>query len=367
VSERRRLHVGARAEDAVHRVTTRWLRSRGWIPLVTASTGYADADGVHVFVRALLAPAKPVDRETQPRRRLRRAAAQPARPPRGWRSLISVPAAGTAVTIAIGGEHHTLTSARGGYVHAELPVVLAPGWHDVTVAVEGREPVSCRVRAADPRATHGVISDIDDTVVVTLVPRPLLAAWNTFVLREHARRPVPGMAELLSALAAGDGFVVYLSTGAWNFAPPLERFLSQHGLPPGPLLLTDWGPTDTGWFRSGASHKREMLERLHREHPAVRWTLVGDDGQHDPEIYDAFATAHPAAVEAIAIRRLSAAQQILVSGTPTASSPSTPSTPSGSSLRGPHGGVPWSTGADGHELMRALVANGVIPRQPDTR
>jgi len=27
------------------------------------------------------------------------------------------------------------------------------------------------------------------------------------------------------------------------------------GFPEGPLLLTDWGPTNTGWFRSGREHK----------------------------------------------------------------------------------------------------------------
>jgi len=36
--------------------------------------------------------------------------------------------------------------------------------------------------------------------------------------------------------------VFYLSTGAWNVAPALTRFLSRNLYPPGPLLLTDWGP-----------------------------------------------------------------------------------------------------------------------------
>ena len=32
-----------------------------------------------------------------------------------------------------------------------------------------------------------MVSDIDDTVMVTALPRPLLAAWHTFVVNEHAR------------------------------------------------------------------------------------------------------------------------------------------------------------------------------------
>ena len=87
--------------------------------------------------------------------------------------------------------------------------------------------------------------------------------------------------------------VIYLSTGAWNTAPSLTRFLRRNGYPPGPMLLTDWGPTHTGWFRSGQDHKRSALARLARELPHVKWLLVGDDGQNDPKIYTEFATRRP--------------------------------------------------------------------------
>ena len=351
-----RLHLAARFEDRLHRVSGRWLRRRGWSPLVTASTGYADEDGVHIFVRVLLSPPRHGDRRSRKRVRLRRVT-RPPRPPRGWRSFIALPAPGTTVTVTLGQRPHTLTAERGGYVHVELPMVLAPGWHDATVAVEGREPVACRVRAVDPTGSHGVISDIDDTILVTWVPRPVLAAWNTFFLREKARRAVPGMPDLLRALAGEDGFMVYLSTGAWNVAPHLERFMAEHGFPPGPLLLTDWGPTERGWFRSGAAHKRQMLDRLRREHPSARWTLVGDDGQRDPQIYADFAAAHPEAVRAVVIRRLSAAEQILASGTPPSA---TKATDGDAETPKPRTDTVWVTGADGHELLAALRAAGVL-------
>ena len=35
--------------------------------------------------------------------------------------------------------------------------------------------------SADPSVDLALVSDIDDTVMVTALPRPLLAAWNTFV------------------------------------------------------------------------------------------------------------------------------------------------------------------------------------------
>jgi phosphatidate phosphatase APP1 len=159
------------------------------------------------------------------------------------------------------------------------------------------------------------------------------------------------MSDLLRRLAGEHGFMVYLSTGAWNFAPHLERFMAEHGFPPGPMFLTDWGPTEEGWFRSGAAHKRTTLERLRAEHPHTTWVLVGDDGQRDPEVYSEFAEAHPDAVDAVLIRRLTRTQHVLA-----ATPPSPPaSTPSPERSSAP---VRWVTGMDGHELAAALGASG---------
>ncbi len=152
--------------------------------------------------------------------------------------------------------------------------------------------------------------------MVTALPRPLLAAWNTFVLDEHARMAVPGMAVLYERLvnANAGAPVFYLSTGAWNVAPALTRFLSRHLYPAGPLLLTDWGPTPDRWFRSGQEHKRTTLGRLAQEFPDVKWLLIGDDGQHDQEIYSEFAHAHPDNVAAGAIPGPSGGPEAVGSG-----------------------------------------------------
>ena len=126
--------------------------------------------------------------------------------------------------------------------------------------------------------------------------------------------------------------------------------MAEHGFPPGPLLLTDWGPTDAGWFRSGAAHKHAALERLRRDHPNTSWILVGDDGQRDPQIYAAFAATHPEAVAAVAIRQLTRTQRALASGA--GARPDEPAAPIDPSLVAPR----WVTGADGYELASALAS-----------
>jgi hypothetical protein len=66
---------------------------------------------------------------------------------------------------------------------------------------------------------------------------PFLAAWNSFVLTEHARVPTPGMAVFMSRMSQLESGmpVFYLSTGAWNVAPTLRRFLSRNLYPVGTM------------------------------------------------------------------------------------------------------------------------------------
>ncbi len=304
------LHRAARIEDAVYNVLGPRLRQRGWHVTLTAYTGYGAPGWARVMGRVLLTPLAP--------RSHRRADSRRAAKVRGWRSFVTLPVRDTTVVIEAGGRRHEITCDRGGFVDCVVEGDFTPGWATVRLSCEGAAPVEAAVQVVDPAVKFGIVSDIDDTVMVTALPRPLLAAWNTFVLDEHARMAVPGMAVLYERLAnANPGApVFYLSTGAWNVAPTLTRFLSRHLYPAGPLLLTDWGPQRDRFFRSGQEHKRSTLRRLAEEFPQVRWLLIGDDGQHDQEIYAEFASAHPDNVAAVAIRHLSPTQAVLAGALP---------------------------------------------------
>jgi len=235
---------------------------------------------------------------------------------RGWRSFVGIPVSFAKVTVQIGETAHHVVADRGGVIDAVIDADLAPGWQTFTVSVESQPPVEATAFVVAESTTFGVVCDVDDTVMVTALPRPFIAAWNSFVVDEHARLPVPGMAVLLDQLLRQHpgAPMVYLSTGAWNVAPTLTRFLGRHLFPTGSMLLTDWGPTHDRWFRSGREHKLTNLRRLAAEFPHVQWLLIGDDGQHDESIYSEFMDEHPSSVAGVAIRRLLPAEAVLAGG-----------------------------------------------------
>ncbi|MEV7691787.1 phosphatase domain-containing protein [Microbacterium sp. NPDC089189] len=325
----------ARLERRFHAWRERGARRRGRTPALTAFPGYGSERWVRVLGRVVIPP---VGRDKGEYAGVR-----------GWRSFAAVPVASAEVTVQIGDTSHRVIADRGGVVDTVLPARLAPGWQTITASVEGGPSATLRILVVSDDARFGVVSDVDDTVMVTALPRPFLAAWNSFVLNEHARQPVPGMSVLLERVTQENPSapVIYLSTGAWNIAPTLSRFLRRHLFPPGAMLLTDWGPTHDRWFRSGQEHKRTNLDRLAREFPAITWLLIGDDGQHDDALYTAFAGEHPDQVAAVAIRRLTPAEAVLAGGRTVVDDHSAAS-------------VPWVSGDDGAALLDRLAEVGVL-------
>ncbi|GAA3646591.1 App1 family protein [Microbacterium marinilacus] len=336
-THRDRIHWIARIERRVHAWRERRARRHGRKPTVLVFPGYGGDGWVRVLGRVLIVP---------PAKRTRTGELASVR---GWRSFVGIPVGYASVSITVGDRVHEVVADRGGVIDARIEADLEPGWRLVTMSVEGGEPGESLVQIVSPEARRGVVCDVDDTVMVTALPRPLLAAWNSFVVDEHARQPVPGMAVLLSRLSRQQqgAPMVYLSTGAWNVAPTLTRFLNRHLFPSGSLLLTDWGPTHDRWFRSGTDHKVTNLRRLAEEFPDVSWLLVGDDGQHDDEIYTRFTSEYPSSVAGVAIRRLSPAEAVLAGGRTAVNDHSAAS-------------VPWVTADDGAGLAERLEQVGLL-------
>src|SRR5215212_591287 len=300
-------HRAARVSDTMREWREERARKDGQLATVVPYTGYGSTSWIRVLGRVLLTPDI-----------TERASTPNPEGIRGWRSFVSVPVDHAKVNVTIGEQRHVVTTDRSGLIDAVVPISLSPGWHTIGLQAENpgpaptidRPPNEAEIYVVDSEARLGLVSDADDTVMVTASPRPLLAAWNV--------------------------------------APSLTRFLARNLYPAGPLLFTDWGPTETSWFRSGTDHKHKSLERLTEEFPNMKWLLIGDDGQHDEEIYGDFVTSHPDRVIAVCIRQLSPGQAMLAG-----SAGKTHAAPSNSA-------VPWLYGPDGSIFVEKLKELGVL-------
>jgi len=231
-----------------------------------------------------------------------------------------VPAARVRATCD--GVERTVLSDDEGFFQVALPVTTDPGggevWREVEIELLDPQP-SPGVRATGlavvpPRdARFGVISDIDDTVVETDVANVLRMLRLILLTNAHTRPPFPGVAAFYRALHEGavgatTNPLFYVSSSPWNFYDLLTEVFELHEIPVGPLFLKDYGlARDLLLSRGHMEHKIGAIDHIFSTHPQLRFVLVGDSGQEDPEVYREAARRHPGRVEAIYIRDVSPA------------------------------------------------------------
>ena len=242
-----------------------------------------------------------------------------------WRNLVSfykrlesdeVPGARLKARF-LGRETEGVTDGEG-YFRIEIPTRgrLGPGaWQEVALELHKEKEVTATatVLVPSPRARFGVISDIDDTIVASNVTRKLRMILTVALSNARSRKPFPGVAAFYRALHAGVNPVFYVSKSPWNLYAPILEYLEVQGLPLGPLLLRDFG------LRPEKDHKRKAIEEILNTYPKLKFLLIGDSGEQDPEIYAAVVQRFPQRIRAIYIRsvnpdpkRIAAIERLIV-------------------------------------------------------
>lgn len=224
-----------------------------------------------------------------------------------------IPQAGLSMTLPDAPD--PLHADDEGYFRFTLPLKepLRPGWHRVRIelveSIAGGEGTvaDAEVLVPDPAAQYCVVSDLDDTVVVTGATDRLRMMRIILTKDARERSIFPGVDAFYRALRAGkDGYpenaFFYITRTGWNLYDLFIQIMERHEIPPGAMLMQELAKVEPGadsW--QGRSSKEDWLEQLFGELPH-RFVLVGDSGQRDPEMYLDFAERRGDRIAAIFIR-----------------------------------------------------------------
>lgn len=291
---RRRLH---RAAALLDREIDRRRRRPDGRAVIHPYRGYGRDEELILRGRVLL--EKPITRAT---------AAEPVwrNVVNTWRRFLSEELAGIRVAAHYRGATAEAVTDAEGYFRIVLRVPGLPHdalWHEVTLSLpDESSTATAHVLTPTIGSEFAIISDIDDTVVVTNATS-LLGMARSVIRNAASRLPFEGVAELYAALHRGHNPIFYVSSSPWNLYDLLHDFMELNAIPHGPMFLQDWGIDETTLIiAEHQTHKMAQINELLDYYPALRFVLVGDSGQHDPEIYLQVIQGHPHRVAAAFIR-----------------------------------------------------------------
>ena len=168
------------------------------------------------------------------------------------------------------------------------------------------------------KAQFGVASDIDDTILHTGVVSILKwrVIYNSIFRHAKNRIPLEGAADFYHKLHRGVSGenanpIFYVSHSPWNLYRYLELFLRQNNFPKGPILLRSLSNLLKRKSQDEKPQKQKEILHLLKTYPNLPFILIGDSGEHDPDIYMEIAEEYPDRILAIYLRSVKHKKKML--------------------------------------------------------
>lgn len=199
------------------------------------------------------------------------------------------------------------------------PLVNAEGWLSYEISFDFRDSIRHNILGENrfpgsllvpsTKASYGVITDIDDTILHTGVTSYM--KWqvivNTLFKRADRRIPLQGSAGLYHRFHRGkNGMeanpIFYVSHSPWNLYRYLEFFLQNHDFPKGPILLRSMASVLGRKVAGHIPHKQHEIDNILQTYPQLPFVLIGDSGEKDADIYMEVARRYPGRIRAVYLR-----------------------------------------------------------------
>ena len=228
-------------------------------------------------------------------------------------------------------EHNNMTihtkTLIDGYFKFCIPIGknVGHGWIDYEVSIyQDDNKIVAKESFIRPKKENlGIISDIDDTFLISYTENSLRKLYNLLFRNVNSRKVFEDVVPHYQALSNSgrtnneeQNAFFYVSSSEWNLYRFIVKFSEIHQLPKAVLLLKDIKSslTDFLWTGKGShNHKFEKVKHILEFYPNLKYVLLGDDSQDDPFLYEAICKIFPVNVIAVYIRKTGVKQKEKVS------------------------------------------------------
>ena len=177
--------------------------------------------------------------------------------------------------------------------------LLPMGYHKILLNIEGNKNLhKTNATIIDSTPLVGIISDFDDTIIVSDVTNKLKLGFNTMFKNYKQRTLIPAMLErfkkILSQNPKGMPSTLFILSGSpQQLFTPIEQFLEYHHFPKHTLILKKAHGENLDPLTDQFAYKTQKIEKLIKLYPNIKWVMFGDSGEKDSEVYRAIKEKYP--------------------------------------------------------------------------
>ncbi len=151
----------------------------------------------------------------------------------------------------------------------------------------------------------GVISDFDDTLIISNVPHKLKLISNTITKNYKQRVLVKKTAKKIKNILKKHPKAPFIivSGSPYQLYNPVKNFLNYHNFPK-PIILLKRIHGDNKESNDQFRYKVAKIEQIFKQFPTTKWYMFGDSGEKDAEVYKFFKAKYPNRVVSFEIRKV---------------------------------------------------------------
>lgn len=186
-------------------------------------------------------------------------------------------------------------------------------WHEGTIEIvdmpfdlDYEKSANFEVLICNEKCDFGIISDVDDTIIKSHATDTFERISTILTKDAQSRTPFEGVKNLYDKLVGSNKRPLFFVSGSeYNLYDLLVKFCDHQKICKAPFLLRDSGTTSKRWFKEDTEkYKLKYIEELFKFYPDLKFILIGDSGQKDPEIYKTVAEKYPGRINALYIRHV---------------------------------------------------------------
>jgi len=191
----------------------------------------------------------------------------------------------------------TKKAIKSGYKSIELQIQNNPDIKRVKATIIGAKPLI------------GIISDFDDTLIISNVTNKIKLGINTMFKNYQQRKIVPGMVERFNKILAQNpknspNALFVLSGSPQQLFKPINSFLNYYNFPKRVLILKKAHGDNKDPLTDQFAYKTQKIKRLIKLYPNIKWVMFGDSGEKDLEVYRFIKSKYPNKIKEYYIRNI---------------------------------------------------------------
>jgi len=230
-----------------------------------------------------------------------------------WRRLRQVEGdeiESATINLSINHETFKTNGDDEGYFEFNIKTkeVLPMGFQKIVLNIDGNKNLhETNTPIIDNTPLVGIISDFDDTIIVSDVTNKISLGINTVFKNYKQRTLVPTMLERFKKILAqnpkGTPSTLFVLSGSpQQLFIPVEEFLDYYHFPKHTLILKKAHGANKDPLTDQFAYKTQKIERLIKLYPNMKWVMFGDSGEKDAQIYKAIKEKYPKKVKSYFIR-----------------------------------------------------------------